>query len=347
MPAGSDAQVQVSNPCFGGREMKVFILGGTGFIGYHTTLALLRQGHTVQTLALPPLPEEGLFPEGVSIHLGDFNQMSDQMLLDLMRGCGAVVFAAGADDRVTPKKPAYPFFYQANVLSAKRFFNLAKTAGVSRGVLLNSYFAYFDRVWPELKLSEHHPYIRSRREQEEVVLALAGQDFRTVILELPYIFGGMPGRTPLWQPLVKYLHWPLPWVFYPRGGSAMVSVANVARVITGALEKDVQTGCYQIGDENLTWAAFLERLAGAAGLEKKVVTLPDWVLRVGLWGLKTWHVIQSCESGLDPIELVHLQTRETFFDPKPAQEQLGFSGGDLDEAFRETVLASGFGLKSN
>lgn len=33
--------------------MKVFILGGMGFIGYHTTLALLKQRHTVQTLTLP------------------------------------------------------------------------------------------------------------------------------------------------------------------------------------------------------------------------------------------------------------------------------------------------------
>ena len=327
--------------------MKVFILGGTGFIGYHTTLALLKQGHTVETLALPPLPEEGLFPEGVSIHLGNFNQMKDQELLDLMSGCGAVVFAAGADDRVTPKKPAYPFFYQANVLSAKRFFTLAKTAGVSRGVLLNSYFAYFDRVWPELKLSEHHPYIRSRREQEEVVLSLTDRAFSVAILELPYIFGRMPGRTPLWQPLVKYLHWPLPWVFYPRGGSAMVSVENVARAIVGAMKEDVETGFYQIGDENLTWAAFLERLAEAAGLEKQVVTLPDWVLRVGLWALKTWHGLQGRESGLDPLELVHLQTAETYFDPKPAQEKLGFSGGDLEDAFRETVLGCGYRLKSN
>ena len=326
--------------------MKVFILGGTGFIGYHATLALLKQGHTVQTLALPPLPEEGLFPAGVSIHLGDFNQMDDQELLDLMQGCEAVVFAAGADDRVTPKKPAYPFFYQANVLTAKRFFSLAKRAGVSRGVLLNSYFAYFDRVWPELKLSEHHPYIRSRREQEDIVLAIADEGFRVAILELPYIFGSMPGRTPLWKPLVKYLHWPLPWVFYPRGGSAMVSVENVARAIVGAVCKDVETGFYQIGDENLTWQAFLERLAKAAGLEKQVVTLPDWVLQVGLWALKAGHGLQGRESGLDPLELVHLQTAETFFDPKPAQEKLGFFGGDLDEAFRETILGCGFVLKS-
>ena len=327
--------------------MKVFILGGTGFIGYHTTLALLKQGHTVETLALPPLPEEGLFPEGVNIHLGDFNQMGDQELLDLMRGCGAVVFAAGADDRVTPKKPAYPFFYRANVLSAKRFFSLAKAAGVSRGVLLNSYFAYFDRVWPELNLSEHHPYIRSRREQEEIVLSLAEGDFNVAVLELPYIFGRMPGRTPLWQPLVKYLHWPVPWAFYSRGGSAMVSVKDVALAVVGAMGKDVETGTYQIGDENLTWAAFLERLAGAAGLKKRVVSLPDWVLRLGFGALKIWHRLQGRESGLDLTELTQLQTAETFFDPKPAQEKLAFSGGDLNEAFRETVLGSGYRLKSN
>ena len=326
--------------------MNVFVLGGTGFIGYHTILALSAHGYTTRTLSLPPLPEAGLFPADVSLHLGDFDRMSDGELLDLMRGCEAVIFAAGADDRATPKKPAYPFFYKANVLPAKRFFALAKRAGVSQGVLLSSYFAYFNRVWPEMKLAEHHPYIRSRCEQEEAVLELADKNFRIAILELPYIFGRTPGRAPLWLPLVKYLHWPLPWIFYPRGGSAMVSVEQVARAIRGAVEKGVETCCYPICDENLTWTTFLERLEKAAGLHKRIFTLPNWFFRLGLWSIKFWYRLGNRESGLDPVAFLELQTRETFFDPRPAQNALGFEGGDLDRAFRETVLGCGFGLKS-
>lgn len=322
--------------------MRIFILGGTGFIGYHAVFELVKRGHQVRILSLPPEPPADLFPVNVEIVLGDFNKMADREMDSLFSDCEGVVFAAGADDRITPKAPAYPFFYEANVQSSIRFFRLAIKAGVKKGVLLGSYFAHFDRLWPELQLSEHHPYIRSRVEQEKECLVFACTDLDLAILELPYIFGYMPGKTPLWKPLVKYLHWPFPWVFYPRGGSAMVSVKVVAKAIAGALEQGKGGERYLIGDENLTWRVFLARFAVAGGLNRKVLTLPDWLVSAGLWGVKGWHKVQGLKGGLDPTEFIKLQTRETFFDPAPAQIALGFSGGDLQEAFKETIRGSGY-----
>jgi nucleoside-diphosphate-sugar epimerase len=326
--------------------MEVFILGGTGFLGYYATLELLRRGHHARTLALPPAPPEGLLPPEVSVQLGNFNELDDQAMMDLFAGCESVVFAAGADDRVTPKAPARDFFHRANAAAGRRFFRLAAEAGVRRGVLLSSYFAHFDRIWPELRLSDRHPYIRSRRDQEAAVLE-AGAQMDVMILELPYIFGGMPGRLPIWKPLVDYLHWVLPWVFYMEGGSAMVGVDHVAEAIAGALEQGRGGERYLIGDENLTWTAFLHRLMVASGWDKQVVPLPKWLLRIGLGAVYSWHWLQGREGGLDPIRFLSLQTRETFFDPQPAQEALSFRGGGLDEAFRETIRACGYALESD
>jgi hypothetical protein len=42
---------------------------------------------------------------------------------------------------------------------------------------------------------------------------------------------------------------------------------------------------------------------------------------------------------LDPIQLVKLQTANTFFDASIAQKELGFASGDLDEALQKTVKA--------
>ncbi len=326
--------------------MKIFILGGAGFIGYHATHELLARGHQVRTLSLPPLPVDGLLPSGVDVRLGDFNALSDEAILDLFEGCQGVVFAAGADDRVTPRAPAIDFFRSANVAPTRRFFRLARQAGAARGVLLSSYFAHFDRQRPEMQLSDHHPYIRSRREQAEAAFEVCGQDLSLAVLELPYIFGRMPGRRPLWCPLIRYLRSPLPWIFYPRGGTAMVSVGSVAAAIAGALEKDVPAGFYQIGDENLTWQAFLARLGRAARVQKPVVTLPDGLVRLGLRGVHWLHKLRGREGGLSPVPFLALQTAETFFDPAPAHETLGFTGGDLDEAFRDTVRGCGYLLES-
>ena len=111
------------------------------------------------------------------------------------------LFAAGVDDRVVPPRPAYPFFYKGNVLATERLVRLAVQAGVQRAVIFSSYFLEFERRWPELRLAEKHPYIRSRVEQEQAALAAAGSELNLSTLLLPYIFGSMPGRLPLWKPL--------------------------------------------------------------------------------------------------------------------------------------------------
>ena len=314
------------------------IMGGTGFLGYHAAKEFLKHGHRISVLALPPLPKRNLFPKQVDIHLSDMNQLSDKELLGLLKGKDAVVFAGGADDRTTPKAPAYPFFYQANVQSSIRFFTLARQAGVKRGVLLGSYFTYFNRIWPEKKLSQYHPYIRSRVEQAKKALEAAGDKLALTVLELPYIFGSMPGRKPLWHPLIKYIHSPLP-LFYTKGGTNMVAVQHVAQAIVGAVERGEKSNCYVIGEENMTWKEMLHRLSQAAGRRKKVITMPTFLVRFLMRSIHLYHKIKNKEGGLHPVKFVNIQTIHTFFDPSHSQNALGYSKGKLNKAFQDTVRA--------
>jgi nucleoside-diphosphate-sugar epimerase len=318
--------------------MNIFVIGGTGFIGYHATLEFLQRGHRVSTLALPPLPASGLLPAEVNIQLADLNSLDDQAVRKLLDGQDALVFAAGADDRVTPKAPAYEFFYEANVRTPQRLFQLAREAGVHRGVILGSYFAHFDRTWPEMELARHHPYIRSRVAQIAASMQSALPDLALMILELPYIFGAMPGRTPLWRPLVRYLRYPMP-LFYSRGGSNCVSVKHVAEAIVGAIEQGTGGEIYQVGDENLTWEALLTRLGQAAGIKKRVITVPDGIIRIGMGLVELYLRLQGKEGGLALVPFTELQTKNAFFDPTPSRLALGYGQGGLDEAFAKTVAA--------
>lgn len=319
--------------------MKVLIIGGTGFLGWYATKELLKGGHRVEIVALPPAPPIGLFPKDVEIHLADVMQLSEDELKTLLEGNDALVFAAGADDRTTPKKPAYPFFYKHNVESVRHVFAIARAAGVKRAVVLGSYFAYFDRIWPEMKLASRHPYIRSRVEQEKAAFNAGGTEMAVSILELPYIFGSMPGKVPLWKPLIDYITSPLP-VFYPAGGTACVSVTQVAQAIRGAVEHGEHGVAYPIGGVNLTWVALLEEISNLAGKPKRVITLPDWLVKVSAWCLKWIHTIRGLESGLDPVAFMDLQTRNTFIDHKPAQKVLKLSDEGITQALIDTIHAS-------
>ena len=119
----------------------------------------------------------------------------------------------------------------------------------------------------------------------------------------------------------------------------MIAVEHVAEAIAGAIERGVGGERYPVGDENLTWAAWLERLTAMLGKRKRVITIPKGLVRFAASFLTLWHRYQGRESGLDPVKFVDVQTRNTFFDPAPSREALGYGRGGLDEALAKTVEA--------
>ncbi len=291
-------------------------------------------------LARPPLPSQDLLPPGVPLALADLDSMPDEELARLLQGKDGLIFAAGVDDRVVPRRPAYPFFYQGNVAATERLMRLAAQAGLKRAVVFSSYFLEFERRWPELRLAERHPYIRSRLEQEKAALTAAGSQLAVNFLLLPYIFGSMPGRAPLWKPLIAYLNSWLPWVFYPAGGSAMVSVNEVAEAAARALERGRAGARYPVCAENLTWQDFLRRLGKALGKPKPIVTLPKGLVKAGAWLISLGHRLRGRESGLDLVPFVELQTRLAFLDPDYSAVELGYTHTELEPDFVNTVRAS-------
>jgi dihydroflavonol-4-reductase len=314
----------------------VLVIGGTGFLGYHAVCELSARGWGVTALGLQNTNIESIYPANIKVIHQDLDEIQDADLLAVLGQHMALVYAAGVDDRVTPKKPAYPFFHYANVETCMRVLNLAKQAGIKRAIVLGSYFSHFSKIWPEMKLTERHPYIRSRVEQEIMVTSIPGMD--VLVLELPYVFGGIPvpGWKSLWMPLIKYIR-SIPVVFYMKGGSACISAKSVGQAIVGALEHGESGKCYPVCDENLTWTDLLVRLAAANGLRIRVVSLPTWLIKIGLFGVWLFHQLSGREAGLDPLHFAPLQTSETFIDPLPSQEILGYETGRLNLAFMETV----------
>lgn len=319
-------------------KKRVFLFGGTGFLGYHAAQEFLAAGWQVTAVGLPPAPPAGLLPPSVRLVIQDIHRLGDSDLAALLDGHQALVFAAGLDDRVTPPRPAYPKFHAANVATLERLIRLAKEVGIRRLVVLGSYFAYFDRLWPKMKLAERHPYIRSRMEQARLATCTPG--IEGIVLELPYIFGALPapGWKPLWMPLVKYLR-SFQTLFTMPGGTACISAHTVGRAVVAAVERGQAGTCYPIGQENLTWEQMLSRLATADGRRVRVLPLPRWPIHLALQIMALWHTLTGKEGGLSLRHFAPLQTAQTFLDPEPSRRALGYTFGDLDEAFRATVAA--------
>jgi nucleoside-diphosphate-sugar epimerase len=322
--------------------MKVFIVGGTGLIGSETARELISRGHQVTAIALPPLPKGALLPPEMNIEYGNYMELNDEQLKKHLAGMDALVFAAGVDERIEGPAPIYDFFKKYNIDALERLIKVAKEVGVKHVSICGSYFSYFAKKWPHLELTKHHPYIRSRIDQEKMALSYAEKGFDVSILELPYIFGAQPGRKPVWVFLVESIRKMKKSTLYTRGGTTMVTVKQVAQGIAGALETTSGGVAYPFGFYNYEWKDFLKIVHKHMGYprERKVITIPNFLFALQGAQINKAHKKKGTEGGLDMVKFTKLQTANLFIEPEEGALRLGVSEDDIDAAIGESVRLS-------
>jgi hypothetical protein len=121
--------------------VKVLVVGASGLVGQHVVGRLRARGHGVTSVAWTAR-------DGVD-HTLDATTAAEAEFRALFAGHDGVVFAAGADDREVPRGPAYPVFHRGNVASVVRLLTAAREEGLSRAVVLGSYYTHFHRLHPE------------------------------------------------------------------------------------------------------------------------------------------------------------------------------------------------------
>ena len=318
--------------------MKICMIGGTGLLGSEAAKVLIERGHQVTSIALPPLPAGAVLPPEMEIQYGNYLTMTDAEICELFKGCEGFVFAAGVDERVEGPAPIYDLFEKYNITPIKRLLKLAKQCGIKHVAICGSYFAYFEKIWPEKKLAKWHPYIRSRRDQEEAAMAFAGPGFDVAVLELPYIFGTQPGRKPVWVFLVEMIRNMKRVTMYPKGGTTMVTVHQVGEAIAGAIERNRGGKCYPIGYYNMTWKEMLKIVHKHLGCpDKKIVTIPDWMYTIGGKKIMKDQKKQNIEGGLDMVKFTALQCSNQFIDKSLGCDLLGVQPDDIDTAIGDSI----------
>lgn len=323
--------------------MKVFMIGGTGLLGSEAARIFIERGHQVKSVALPPLPEGAPIPEEMELEFCNIYEKTDDEIKEMMKGYDCFVFAAGIDERVEFPAPVYDAYYKYNIQPLERILPLCKEVGMKNAVILGSYFSYLAKQRPDMKLTELHPYIRSRIDQENVALSFADDNFDVAILELPYIFGTQPGRKPVWVILIEQIKRmdSLPFTMYPAGGTAMLTVRQVGQVIVGAAEKSKGARCWPISMYNQTWKEFLKIVYAARGMgnDRKIISVAPWMMRMGLGGVKKEYAAKGIESGIDVDGLADIMDINLFIDRRFAVE-LGATEDNIKAAITDSIKVS-------
>lgn len=258
--------------------MRVFITGGTGFVGSRVVELLRDTSHDLCCLVRDPTRAQALRDAGADTIVGDLTDKAS--LLEGMRNCDWVTSIANVLEFWVPDRSVYK---RVNVDGTRNVLEAALETGVSKVVHVSTVAVYGDAKWPISEESRPGPkcigeYMRSKRAGDDIAWEL----YRTRDLPLVMIYpGGVIGpQDP--KAAGRYIrdvvNGAMPAQVVTRSVFPWVHVRDVASGIVKALEKDGNIGeRYFLVAENLTFGEINRTLAEISGVKLPRITMPDWM----------------------------------------------------------------------
>jgi len=317
---------------------KTLVIGGFGFIGHHIVCELQKQQCSATIGYRDKIKLNNSKTPVVKI---DLQQMSDNEIEHIISEFDFIIFAGGADDRKLPKKHSTTFFYNRNVTPCVRLASISRNLKVKKIIILGSYFTHFHRLYPDWKMAEHHPYIQSRVLQFDETVIASENKTNIIVLEIPYVFGAVSGKIPLWKPFIKYIQ-KTPIVLYTKGGTNIVSVSQVAKATVGSIKNTNNHQQLIIGNQNVTWIELIKMISKALDKKRIVITIPINLLKVLAYCVNIYFKILNKQPGLNVSHFIKIQTSFTYLDVEKSMQLLGYSKVEMQKSIVKTVKACQF-----
>ena len=325
-------------------QKKIFIVGGAGFLGYHTCLEIVKREYNVTALAMPQEEVSDTLADKVAIQRADIDTASDEHLISLFSGHDALVYAAGPDDRIKfePGVNATEFFQKHLADRTERVAKLAKQSGVKKFLIYGSYFSYANNhEIAGIKKGglERHPYVKARVDQFNRAKALGDENFAVAVINIPYVFGTAPGKEPIWRNVFIERFGQMPKIYYGNGGTTLISAKKIAVCAAQALEFAEHGDELAVGSRNMKFKPLIEQLMREAGVDKPVGTVPNWMMNIVMGQEARRAKKANIDSGLSIKYLNQdILSRDLYVDFAATDKKLQMSdyADDTDEAIAET-----------
>lgn len=183
--------------------MKIFVTGGTGFIGSHFLNAALAAGHEVTAVRRPGGQTRiALTSQPRWLDLASMQDVTEKDL----EGCDSFVHLAAAG--VNPQENAWNHLFQINVADSLDLWLKAAIAGVKRFVICGSCFEYgksgerYDFIPVDAPLEPTAPYHASKAAASLAAMALAVEKkLQMSILRPFHVFGEGEDEGRFWPAL--------------------------------------------------------------------------------------------------------------------------------------------------
>ncbi|MEH6593432.1 MAG: NAD-dependent epimerase/dehydratase family protein [Halioglobus sp.] len=259
--------------------MRIMITGGTGFIGYHSAIALLDAGHELCLLIRSEIKMRGLFGDRITdFVVGDVTD--EAKVREALQGCDGVIHTAAM---VSIDKKDAQRVHDTNVGGTRLVIGNAVDMGLSKIIHVSSVTALYDPSASVLNEfsppgSANNAYGKSKVESEIYVRALQ-DDGAPIHITYPGSVIGPddPALTEPHQGLKTYLGGVLPVM---PSGNQWVDVRDIAAAHVRLLASDLPPGRYTLGGHFVSWNELVEILGRITGRRLRKIYLPGALMRL-------------------------------------------------------------------
>lgn len=325
--------------------MKVFVTGGTGYLGGHVVRALLAAGHKVLALVRDRERAAALVGCGASILEGDITET--ESWLQKMGECEAVVHTAAA---VLPWTSDPEVFERVNVRGTLDLVDRAHEAGIPRVLVTSSFFVFGPSAVgtvsdeglvgnPLPPLTRVDAYVYSKRKAAELLWQRQRSGYGITLLYPTILLG--PGALTFGNHTAQVIADIGRRRFPGLVGDGeqiwnLVSVEGAARGFALALDRGRPGENYILGGENWTQKKLVERAAVHFKVKPPLRRLGRSLPLTLAWLAEQW----SSLTGRTPFLTrgsVRLYDAEWAFTSEKAQRALGYETGDVEATVAATV----------
>jgi nucleoside-diphosphate-sugar epimerase len=282
--------------------MKVFITGGSGFIGLRLTEKLILEKNEVKLLTRNPLSVNFKGEQNISIVKGDLSDK--EMLASVMQGC-EIVFHLAAYVKPWSKDPEIAS--DVNIKGTENVLEAAMESGVRRVVITSTAgimgFSSDGKPVDEstyTDLKYYTQYERTKREAEKIAVQFSKKGLEVVIVNPTRVYG--PGKLTKSNSVTRLIRLYMNgfWRFVPGDGKSIGNYVFIDDVVEGhllAALKGKSGERYILGGSNLSFTELFSTIAISTGKKRKLFNLPYGFLK-GLIAILTFF---SGITGIPPI----------------------------------------------
>jgi nucleoside-diphosphate-sugar epimerase len=258
---------------------RIFLTGGSGYVGRNLIRHFVGKGSTVVALARSPASAAAVQELGAIPFSGDIFAAG---LIDGMEGCHALIHAAADVDHGRGGAEQW----RTNVDGTRHVFEAARRSGVGRALIISTESVLLDGS-PLIDADETRPfphrpagaYCRSKGEAERLALSLAAPGFAAMAVRPRFVWG-RDDTTALPHLVAAVTSGKFAWISGGHYPTSTTHVVNLGIGVEAALTRGRGGEAYFITDgQPVEFRHFVTGLLASHGISAPDKSVPRGVVR--------------------------------------------------------------------